>query len=413
MTNILIHLLALLLLSGCYSSANSTSEEQANLTQKAQLAFDNMADANALELSDKACKLGSAEGCKIQGEIYRLGRGVKIDYSKAISLFDKASRKNSDNASYEIGKMYYLGKGTKVDIKKAIYYLEKGALNDNLKCINLLAFIFSSEDIVKNDQKAEYWNAKLPSEYKNKYQKYEENSPDSLQTVGGILKVTQGDSSNFVYRVFLDNKMIDEDHENFINVEAKYSFANRDVIVLSKHCGGQSCDVYHYLYILDKEPNDRYESLRSTGFLTENNTRMLFDGDTIIIKGSNSIIYEDGVAKINGNPVAESGKNSLDLIMSTEWNQKFRQLLGIKYDDFIVNISTSSSTFPEGDTTILGDGCRPHMCDSYRASFAIIQDPSKKDIKIYAIMNEDGKVTKFGFTRWNKETSVLKDWSVQ
>lgn len=411
MKNIWIQSITVVFLVGCSSSANNTNDEQANLTtQKAQFAFDSMADANALELSDKACKLGSAEGCKIEGEIYRLGRGVKKDYSKAISLFDKASRKDSDNASYEIGKMYYLGKGTKVDIKKAIYYLEKGALNGNLKCINLLAFIFSSEDIVKNDQKAEYWNTKLPSEYKNKYQKYEWSSPDSLQTVGGILKVSHEDSSYFVYKVFLEEKMLDEDDENFITIEAKYSFANRDVIILSKRCGGQSCNAYYYLYILDKKPTEGYESFRSTSFITEGDTYMLFDGETIIIKGTNSILYEDGVAKINGNPVAESGQNSFDLIMSSEWNQKFRQLLGKKYDDFIVNISTSSPTFLEGDTVILGDGCRPQMCDSYHAGFAIIQDPSKKDIKIYAIMNEDGKVTKFGFTRWNKETSVLKNW---
>lgn len=418
MTNILIHLLAFLLLSGCYSSANSTSEEQANLTQEAQLAFDNMADTTALELSEKACNLESADGCFLEGEIYRLGRGVQKDSSKAISLYEMSAKKGSIAAQYKLGKMYYLGKGVSQNSKKAISYLEKAALKGDLNSIKLLVFIFeTSDELLKDNQKtSDNWRAKLPKEVEDQSMPIYASSNEwaigaKIQTIGGIFKIFYNDK-----KVSLDNHVIDKLGSEHEFIDKTYAFNDKNIIVMRRSSGDNTGNYEkYYMYTIFKDETVKKTPILGMGYLY----KQFSDDDTIILKIRNeqginkTVLYEEGIIKVDGSLVVESGSNLLDFIMSNEWNQKFRQLLGNKYDDFIMNISLASPTFLEGDTTIIGDGCRPHMCGSSKAGFAIIQDPSKKDIKIYAIMNEDGKVTKFGFNKWNEETSALKGWSVK
>jgi len=73
---------------------------------KAQLALDDNADITALELSEKACTLGSAKGCVIAGNIYKIGRGTELDYKKAITFFETASKQDSVNAKFLLGKIF-------------------------------------------------------------------------------------------------------------------------------------------------------------------------------------------------------------------------------------------------------------------------------------------------------------------
>lgn len=83
----------------------------------------------AFELAQKACDLGSANGCSVIGFFYEKGEdlttSVAKDSSKAFALSKKACDMGDAKGCANLGAMYYKGDGVKKDINAAKNYSKK------------------------------------------------------------------------------------------------------------------------------------------------------------------------------------------------------------------------------------------------------------------------------------------------
>ncbi|HZF69753.1 tetratricopeptide repeat protein [Sulfuricurvum sp.] len=395
-SKIVVSLFLVLVFVGCQSSKKA--DDIAPLVKQAQLAFDNMADTTALELSEKACNLGSPDGCVLEGEIYRLGRGVKKDDTKAMSLFEIASGKGSVKAQYKLGKMYYLGKGIAANSKKAISYLEKSSLKGDLNSIKLLVFIYeTSDELLKENQKAsDYWRSKLPEE--------DERSPstamfdqsggcigEKVQTIGGLFQIINLD------KVTLDGNIIDKT-EYYTVINKLYSFKDKDIIRTEDRVDGNGYYDTYRLYTVLKDKTVRETPILGVGHIYKE----FADDETIILKiRSNesdidkTVVYEEGVTKVDGKTIAETGSIPYDFAVSNEWKPKFKQLLGKKYQTFLDNLGVYSNTTTLAGSSIVGSGMKPHDATDNQANFAVDFKNFPSSLKIYVVIREDGVISKY------------------
>lgn len=77
---------------------------------------------------EKAANNGDSFGYWNLGNLYKDGRGVKQDYSKALSLFKQAASMGNKHAMMEIANMYRFGKGIELDKEKAMDWLNKAMI---------------------------------------------------------------------------------------------------------------------------------------------------------------------------------------------------------------------------------------------------------------------------------------------
>lgn len=297
----LLSLSIVLIFLGCHSSEPSKPVDDASsLVKEAQLAFDSMADTTALELSQKACNLESADGCFLEGEIYRLGRGVQKDSLKAISLYEKAAKIGSISAQYKLGKMYYLGNGVTANSKKAISYLEKAALKGNLNSIKLLVFIYeTSDELLKDNQKtSDNWRTKLPKEVEDQSTPIYTSSDEwaigaKIQTIGGIFKIFYNDK-----KVLLDDHVFDQLESEREYIDKTYTFKDKNVIVMWRSSGDNTGNnEKYYMYTIFKDKTVKKTPILGMGYLY----KQFSDDETIILKIRNeqginkTVLYEEGL----------------------------------------------------------------------------------------------------------------------
>jgi len=63
--------------------------------------------------------------------MYKAGKGVPQNYSKAVYWFKKAAGQGYARAEYYLGYMYAEGLGVPQDYNKAVYWLKKAAEQGN------------------------------------------------------------------------------------------------------------------------------------------------------------------------------------------------------------------------------------------------------------------------------------------
>ena len=125
MKKLLIGLSALvvLLLSGCATPSPTSGVTGSNSETRLK----------------KACDLNNGVACKRLGVLYRDGKGVKKDYSKAMNYFKKGCDLNHALACAYVSGLYQDGKGVKKDYSKAMKYMKKCCdLKDSTCCLVLL-----------------------------------------------------------------------------------------------------------------------------------------------------------------------------------------------------------------------------------------------------------------------------------
>jgi len=413
----LLSLPIVLIFLGCHSSEPSKPvDDTSSLVKEAQLAFDSMADTTALELSQKACNLESADGCFLEGEIYRLGRGVQKDSSKAISLYEKAAKIGSISAQYKLGKMYYLGKGVTANSKKAISYLEKAALKGDLNSIKFLVFIYeTSEELLKDNQKSlELWKTKLPAEVEAQSIPIYSSSAEwsigaEVKTVGGTFKMFYDDRN-----VMLDNNLIDKLDSEHEYIDKNYAFKDKNIILVCRS-SGYNVPGYekYYMYTILKD-----KTVKKTPILPMGHVYQQFaDDEIIILKIKNeqgidkTVLYEDGIIKVDGKTIAEAGIEPQSLVMSDQWKPKFKQLLGKKYQTFEDNLDMPFENTTLNGSYIVGSGGKKHSVFNDQAIFAIDFKNFPSSLKIYVVLKEDGKISKYGFQSWEEVAPMLKEWA--
>ncbi|KAJ2487305.1 hypothetical protein IWW37_005304 [Coemansia sp. RSA 2050] len=117
----------------------------------------------AIELLEKAWRLGEAAAAFRLGNMYREGVVVERDYAQAIVWYDRASEKGAPEGHFMVGNMYSHGQGTadgKPDDVAAFGRMERAALAGSVEAqYNLGFFYMEGKGVEKNPSlTVEYWS---------------------------------------------------------------------------------------------------------------------------------------------------------------------------------------------------------------------------------------------------------------
>ena len=351
--------------------------------------------------------------------------GTERDYKKAMSLFEIAAKQDSITAMFSLGKMYYLGRGAEQDYKKAISFFEKAALKGDVNSQSYLGFIYATAPKpIRDKEKSVVW---LDKAKKNKNYKSFDIEGYKVQTVGGVLKTkyefgTKEKNKNKSGQIFLyhGEELIDEQQDfGYFGPIAKYSFGKTDLIEIHlESCGMNSCSSESYYCIVKKDGS----LVRTPMMSYRDNMISNFDGEILLSSteyedGKRDVfMYEDGKVTLNDEPFPVFGGYPQDLVKSENWNEKFRNLLGSKYEDFERRLGLADYTkYDNIDGVVIGKGCTPHACFS-QAIFTIdARLFPRQEAKIYALMTDSmgEKVSKYGFEDWGKVPKELKEWAIE
>jgi len=95
-------------------------------------------ESKAADWFGKAAEQGDAKAQYELGFLYKIGEGVPLDYVKATEWFGKAAAQGSVNAQYELGYSYFTGLGVTRDFAKAVEWFEKAVEQGHEKALNYL-----------------------------------------------------------------------------------------------------------------------------------------------------------------------------------------------------------------------------------------------------------------------------------
>ena len=102
----------------------------------------------AIRWYEKAAELGHAEAQNFLGEIYRDGRGVGQDFSKAAHLFQLAAAQGLGDAQLSLGFCFRYGKGVDRDDTQALNWYKKAAKNGCPKAMSNIGRMYGSGEAV-------------------------------------------------------------------------------------------------------------------------------------------------------------------------------------------------------------------------------------------------------------------------
>ncbi|KAJ2742966.1 hypothetical protein GGI20_004099 [Coemansia sp. BCRC 34301] len=116
----------------------------------------------AVELLEKAWRLGEAAAAFRLGNLYRQGIVVERDYAQAIAWYNRASEEGAPEGHFVVGTMYSLGQGTadgKPDNVAAVNRMEQAAMAGSVEAqYNLGLFYMEGRGVEKNiGLTVEYW----------------------------------------------------------------------------------------------------------------------------------------------------------------------------------------------------------------------------------------------------------------
>ncbi|KAJ2008007.1 hypothetical protein H4R26_000443 [Coemansia thaxteri] len=117
----------------------------------------------AVELLEKAWRLGEPAAAFRLGNLYREGKAVEKDYARAIAWYDRASEKGAPEGHFMVGNMYSRGQGTadgQPDDSAAFRRMEQAAMAGSVEAqYNLGHFYLEGRGVDKNPGLAvEFWS---------------------------------------------------------------------------------------------------------------------------------------------------------------------------------------------------------------------------------------------------------------
>ena len=110
---------------------------------------------------EKAAYEGDAKAQWLLGFLYREGKGVRQDYTKAREWFEKAAAQGDAEAQCGLGFLYYEGKGVIQDYTKAREWFEKAAAQgDATAQLSLGVLYYEGKGVRQNSIMAKEWFGK-------------------------------------------------------------------------------------------------------------------------------------------------------------------------------------------------------------------------------------------------------------
>lgn len=178
----------------------------------------------AIELYEKACKLGEDSACATLGKMYKDGKYLKQDYSKAFDYSQKACLSNRNSGGCQtLGNMYQYGDGVKQDfVKSAFYYQKACELSDRDSCFQLGEILLNGKGIERDIRFAlisyikscELANAsactKLGFIYENGIGVYKDLNKAKNYYYNACMRLQDGDACKEYYRMDEEEKKIEK-----------------------------------------------------------------------------------------------------------------------------------------------------------------------------------------------------------
>jgi TPR repeat protein len=119
----------------------------------------------AMEWLQKAAALGNAKAHLYVGGLYYDGKDVPKDLAKAVEWFQKAAALGNADAQYILGDMYHGGEGMPKNTAKAIEWYQKAAAQGNANAQYSLGLIYDNgEGVPKDAAKAVEWYRKAAAQ---------------------------------------------------------------------------------------------------------------------------------------------------------------------------------------------------------------------------------------------------------
>ncbi len=96
---------------------------------------------DVIKMIAPVAKAGSAFSCRLIGELYYRGYGIKQDFNAARAWLEIASNKGDAESQYLMGNIYQFGMGVTQDISIAMQYFQKAAEQGHKKALESINLI--------------------------------------------------------------------------------------------------------------------------------------------------------------------------------------------------------------------------------------------------------------------------------
>ena len=96
---------------------------------------------DVIKMLAPVAKAGSAFSCRLIGELYYRGYGIKQDFNAAKAWLEIASNKGDAESQYLMGNIYQFGMGVTQDISIAMHYFQKAAGQGHKKALESINLI--------------------------------------------------------------------------------------------------------------------------------------------------------------------------------------------------------------------------------------------------------------------------------
>jgi len=102
--------------------------------------------------------LGNPNALYNLGQLYRMGRGVEVDFARAEEYYLRAAEKGHIGAQRNIGTLYYFGRLGETDHAKAYHWLSRAAVNGDARSQLMVGTMhYNGETVAKDNIEAYAW----------------------------------------------------------------------------------------------------------------------------------------------------------------------------------------------------------------------------------------------------------------
>ncbi len=142
----------------------------------------------AFEWYQKAANLGNTYAIRLTGTCYYLGKGVPVDYKKSMEWYQKAADKGDTSSMLFVGELYYLGQGVTKSFSTAMNWFKKAADKNNATAMRYIgSMYYRGEGVADDFVKAMDWYRKAAAK----------GDDDAMRSIGGMYYRGEAVTKNF------------------------------------------------------------------------------------------------------------------------------------------------------------------------------------------------------------------------
>jgi TPR repeat protein len=166
-----------------------------------------------IDILEESVKHGDMDAQNKLGVMYKTGKGIKKDYTKAIVLYELSAKQGNPHAQFNLGSMYYYGNGVKVNYGTAFKYYKMSADNGYIRAQYKVGMMYRyGRGVAPEDSKAIKWLIKSVNQ----------GNVKACHSLGTMYYFGHGDITDYS-NVSLEEQII---HKYSVNKIAQYKIAH-------------------------------------------------------------------------------------------------------------------------------------------------------------------------------------------